>query len=92
MKEYTLFDRLTYEYKEITEEEAMKITQPADLYTGPMGGMGRYIDIVLYCLDDSDKENETIEILAVKHAGEWLCIPSGQNAYMSFELGDSGHE
>lgn len=84
MTNYTIWNRISREETEITEQEAENIYKLASCHSGPYGYMGYEIDQTLYCYDDEKEENE---LIAVRHEGEWLIIPDNQVSFMEAELG-----
>ena len=86
MTEYTLYHVATNEHKDITEAEALEITQSAPIHTGPYGGQRDSIDMVLLSQPDDDYDNEHIAIEAIHLDGQWYTVPSDQSPYISHEI------
>ncbi len=89
MGEFSVFNRYDHESEDIAKKDALDILSIADLHTGPYGGMGGKIDLVVY---EYDEENDDYNLLAVRYEGNWLSIPCGQEVYMQFELDHTNYE
>ncbi len=87
---YSLWNRQTDEEQEVTKEKAEEILKSADLHSGPYGGMGSRIDLVLY--KEGPGEDDLPSVLAVHYDGEWLDIPGHQEAFISHELSQNSYE
>jgi len=86
MTEYTLYHIAADDHKDITEAEALEITQSAPIHTGPYGGQKGSIDMVLLSQPEDDYDNEHIAIEAIHLDGQWYTVPSDQSPYISHEI------
>lgn len=89
MTTYIMWNRITNEGTEITEDQAKIIYNNAPYKTGEYGYMGKGIDKVLYKEIDNDSESY---IMAVCYNNEWLAIPENQTPFMEAELGFNSYE
>lgn len=89
-KTYRMWSRFEDDELPMSQSALKKILSETEgILTGPFGGMGEQIDLVLY----EDAEDGIPSVAAVHIApeigGHWYTIPDSQSAFISHELSKS---